>query len=161
MEGDQGQGTKVKPPMFSGERSEYTQWMIQFTVWVALYLQECASLLEGNDPEPTTEEQLLAADPATPEVDLSAARSTHVRWTARNRKLFGAIAMAMPKWLMQSLYTSCRNNGLAARIYMQNNFSAVAGNGNDRAAAITRLQRSHIGRRCWRRRWWQPLRATS
>ena len=105
MEGDQGQGTKVKPPMFSGERSEYTQWMIQFTVWVALYLQECASLLEGNDPEPTTEEQLLAADPATPEVDLSAARSTHVRWTARNRKLFGAIAMAMPKWLMQSLCT--------------------------------------------------------
>ena len=147
MEGDQGQGTKVKPPMFSGERSEYTQWMIQFTVWVALYLQECASLLEGNDPEPTTEEQLLAADPATPEVDLSAARSTHVRWTARNRKLFGAIAMAMPKWLMQSLYTSCRNNGLAARIYMQNNFSAVAGNGNDRAAAITRLQRSHIDSR--------------
>ena len=147
MEGDQGQGTKVKPPMFSGERSEYTQWMIQFTVWVALYLQECASLLEGNDPEPTTEEQLLAANPATPEVDLSAARSTHVRWTARNRKLFGAIAMAMPKWLMQSLYTSCRNNGLAARLYMQSNFSAVAGNGNDRAAAITRLQRSHIDSR--------------
>ena len=45
---------------------------------------------------------------------------------------------------MQSLYTSCRNSGVAARLYMRNNFSAVAGNGNDRAAAVTRLQRSHI-----------------
>ena len=144
MEGEQTQGTRVKPPMFSGERTDYTQWMIQFTVWVALYLQECASLLEGDDPEPATEASVLAENPATPEHDLAVTRATHVRWTARNRKLFGAIAMAMPKWLMQSLYTSCRNSGVAARLYMRNNFSAVAGNGNDRAAAITRLQRSHI-----------------
>ena len=144
MEAEQAQGTKVKPPVFSGERTDYTQWMIQFTVWVALYLQECASLLEGEDPEPATEADLLTADPATPELTLTAARATHVRWTSRNRKLFGAIAMAMPKWLMQSLYTSCRNSGVAARLYMRDNFSAVAGNGNDRAAAITRLQRSHI-----------------
>ena len=87
MEGEQGQDTKVKPPMFSGERTDYTQWMIQFTVWVALYLQECASLLEGEDPEPATDADLLTAEPATPELDLAAARSTHVRWTARNRKL--------------------------------------------------------------------------
>ena len=144
MEGEQAQGTKVKPPMFSGERTDYTQWMIQFTVWVALYLQECASLLEGDDPEPATEASVLAENPATPEHALAVTRATHVRWTARNRKLFGAIAMAMPRWLMQSLYTSCRNSGMAARLYMRNNFSAVAGNGNDRAAAVTRLQRSHI-----------------
>ena len=142
-----GQGSRVKPPTFSGERTDYTAWMVGFTVWVALYLSECAPLLEGEDPEPQTEAQVLAADPATSATDLTAARAVHTRWSTRNRKLFGALAMAMPKWLMQSLYLSCCNDGVASRDFLRTNFSAVAGDGHDRAAATTRLQRSHIDSR--------------
>ena len=133
--------TKLRPPSFSGERTDYTQWLIAFTIWVALYLQECSSLLEGEDPEPESPDDL---PDGTAEHEVAAVRFAHDRWNARNRKLFGAIAMAMPKWLMQSLYASCRNDGVLARNYMRESFSAVAGSGNDRAAAITRLQQSHI-----------------
>ena len=142
-----GQGARVKPPPFSGERTDYTTWIVGFTVWVALYLSECAPLLEGNDPEPPTEEQILQQNPATTAADLTAARAVHTRWATRNRKLFGALAMAMPKWLMQSLYLSCCNDGLASRDFLRTNFSAVAGDGHDRAAATIRLQRSHIDSR--------------
>ena len=133
--------SKMRPPVFSGERTDYTKWLIAFTVWVACYLQECALLLEGADPEPTKPDDLPAE---TPENEVAAARTTHNKWTTRNRKLFGAIGMAMPQWLMQSLYTSCLNSGVLAVAYMRASFSAVNGNGNDRAAAVNRLQKSHI-----------------
>ena len=50
----------------------------------------------------------------------------------------------MPVWLMQSLFTSCRNHGVAALRYLNINFALVAGDGNDRAAAIQRLQKPQI-----------------
>ena len=50
----------------------------------------------------------------------------------------------MPVWLMQSLFTSCRNHGVAALRYLNINFALVAGDGNDRAAAIQRLQKTQI-----------------
>ena len=140
-EGSTSSTSKMRPPMFSGERTDYTKWLIAFTVWVACYLQECALLLEGTDPEPPKPDDLPAE---TPEAEVTAARTTHDKWTARNRKLFGALGMAMPQWLMQSLYTSCLNSGVLAVAYMRASFSAVNGNGNDRAAAVNRLQKSHI-----------------
>ena len=140
-EGSSSSASKLRPPMFSGERADYTKWMIAFTVWVACYLQECAQLIEGTDPEPPKPEDLPGT---TTETNLTAARTTHSKWETRNRKLFGAIGMAMPQWLMQSLYTSCLNSGVKAVDYMRASFSAVDGSGNDRAAAITRMQKSHI-----------------
>ena len=129
---------KSRPPQFSGERAGFTQWVIAFTIWVACYVQECSALLDGEDPEPP----IVKSD--TPDAERDAVQEAHDKWAAKNRKLFGALGMAMPVWLMQSLYTSCRNNGVVALRYLNTNFASVAGDGNDRAAAIQRLQKPQI-----------------
>ena len=135
-------GTKLKPPMFSGERAEYQQWLIAFTFWVACYTQECSALLDGDEPEPP----LPGDDDEEPANDMErrAMEIAHDKWSAKNRKLYGALGMAMPKWLMQSLFTSCRNHGVRAVAFLRDSFSAAQGNGNDRAAAMRRLQETHI-----------------
>ena len=133
--------TKTRPPQFSGERANYTQWVIAFTIWVACYFQECSALLDGEDPEPPEVTHATATD------EKDAVQEAHDKWAAKNRKLFGALGMAMPVWLMQSLYTSCRNNGVKALTYLNANFASVAGDGNDRAAAIQRLQKPQIDSR--------------
>ena len=88
---------KSRPPQFSGERANYTQWVIAFTIWVACYAQECSALLDGEDPEPPD------VTPATTAEEKDDVQKTHDKWAAKNRKLFGALGMAMPVWLMQSL----------------------------------------------------------
>ena len=45
-------------------------------------------------------------------VDFAVAK--HADWRRRNKQLFGAIGTAMPAWLVTSLHTACRNDGLAA-----------------------------------------------
>ena len=129
--------TRSRPPQFSGERPDYTQWLIAFTIWVACFFQECSTLLDGGEPEPD-----VTAGGNEEETEIL--REAHAKWAANNRKLFGAIGMAMPSWLMQSLYTSCRNHGVQALHYLGANFASVAGDGNDRAAAIQRLQKTRI-----------------
>ena len=81
---------KSRPPQFSGERANYTQWVIAFTIWVACYAQECSALLDGEDPEPPH------ATPATTPEENDDVQKTHDKWAANNRKLFGALGMAMP-----------------------------------------------------------------
>jgi len=81
---------KSRPPQFSGERANYTQWVIAFTIWVACYAQECSALLDGEDPEPPD------VTPATTPEEKDDVQKTHDKWAANNRKLFGALGMAMP-----------------------------------------------------------------
>ena len=135
---------RSKPPLFSGERVEFTKWLILFTIWLALHAAECTDLLEGLDAEP--------AIPGLADVDatiesIAEATELHVKWAKRNRQLFGALGTAMPEWLATSLYTSTRNDGIGALAYLKQHFDAVAGNGNDRAAGMQRLQSSYIDTR--------------
>ena len=141
---DEAAGGKSKPPLFSGERAAFTAWLVSFTIWLAYHANECSDLLENNDPEPDTVAKLLAAGGSPSDALKKATQEVHDAWTKRNRKLFGALGSAMPSWLMTSLYTTCKNDGLKALRWLKNNFDSVSGSGNDRAAAFTRLQTKYI-----------------
>ena len=141
---DEAAGGKSKPPLFSGERAAFTAWLVSFTIWLAYHASECSDLLENNDPEPDTVAELLAAGGSPSDALKKATQEVHDAWTKRNRKLFGALGSAMPSWLMTSLYTTCKNDGLKALRWLKNNFDSVSGSGNDRAAAFTRLQTKYI-----------------
>jgi hypothetical protein len=142
--GDDLPGGRSKPPLFSGERVEFTKWFIAFTIWLALHASECTDLLEGMDPEPPRPDLVssLAAVALTEEQ-----KDDHVQWQKRNRKLFGALGTAMPEWLATSLYTSERNNGVGALKYLKTHFDAQAGSGNDRASGLQRMQASYIDKK--------------
>ena len=141
---DEAAGGKSKPPLFSGERATFTAWLVSLTIWLAYHAGECSDLLDNNDPEPDTVAKLVAAGGNPSDALKKATREVHDEWTKRNRKLFGALGSAMPAWLMTSLYTTCKNDGLKALQWLKNNFDSVSGSGNDRAAAFIRLQTKYI-----------------
>ena len=142
-------GGRSKPPVFSGERVDFTKWLIAFTIWLALHAAECTDLLEGLDPEPSAGDVASSIVGETaPDAEATAAQAElHTAWQKRNRKLFGALGTAMPQWLATSLYTSRRNDGLGAMKYLKTHFDAVAGSGNDRASGLQRMQASYIDRK--------------
>ena len=137
-------GGRSKPPIFSGERVDYTKWFIAFTIWLALHASECTDLLEGLDDEPLAPHVDIVGEGAADAETLAAASALHTAWQKRNRKLFGALGTAMPEWLATSLYTSKRNDGVGALAYLKGHFDAQAGSGNDRASSMQRLQASYI-----------------
>lgn len=143
--GDESSG-RSKPPIFSGERVDYTKWFIAFTIWLALHASECTDLLEGLDDEPPPPGPPIGEGAAEAETSAAAA-ALHTAWQKRNRKLFGALGTAMPEWLATSLYTSKRNDGVGALAYLKGHFDAQAGSGNDRASSMQRLQASYIDRK--------------
>ena len=139
-----GAGGRSRPPMFTGERAAFTAWLIQFTIWLALHAPDCTEVLEGDEPEPTVPDIIDTG--VTTEMVCDATKLL-LDWQKRNRKLFGALGTAMPEWLATSLYTSQRNDGVGALSYLRTHFDSQAGNGNDRAAALQRLQASYIDTR--------------
>ena len=144
MAANDEQGGRSRPPVFSGERVDYTKWFIAFTIWLALHASECTDLLEGLDDEPPLPEVRIGEDA---DEDDEAALALHAAWQKRNRKLFGALGTAMPEWLATSLFTSKRNDGTGALQYLKSHFDAQTGNGNDRAQGMQRLQASYIDKK--------------
>ena len=62
MAANDEQGGRSRPPVFSGERVDYTKWFIAFTIWLALHASECTDLLEGLDDEPPLPEVRIGED---------------------------------------------------------------------------------------------------
>ena len=142
-------GGRSRPPVFSGERVDYTKWFIAFTIWLALaalHVSECTDLLEGLDDEPPLPEPPVG-ESAEDEAAADAALALHAAWQKRNRKLFGALGTAMPEWLATSLFTSKRNDGMGALKYLKGHFDAQAGSGNDRAQGMQRLKASYVDKK--------------
>ena len=103
MAANEHDGGRSRPPVFSGDRVDYTKWFIAFTIWLALHASECTDLLEGLDDEPPLPELQIGEDADEDDV---AAIALHTAWQKRNRKLFGALGTSMPEWLATSLFLS-------------------------------------------------------
>ena len=88
-------GGRSRPPVFSGERVDYTKWFIAFTIWLALHASECTDLLEGLDDEPPLP-QPPVGESAEDEAAADAALALHVAWQKRNASCLGPSALPYP-----------------------------------------------------------------
>ncbi len=129
-------GGTSRPPVFDGMRNSFTAWFVLFSAWVSWRISDSGPILDETEPEPPQ-----------PDDDNNAAErrrreEARADWRRRNRKLYGAIVMAMPQWLTTSLHLQQRNDGLAAIAAIRSRFDAT--DSNDRASAVRRLSASHI-----------------
>ena len=137
-------GGRSRPPVFSGDRVNFTQWLISFTVWLALHEPDLTDIMEGDEPEPQLPN---AADPAITAEQIADATALQLNWRKRNKKLFGALGTGVPEYIRTSLYTSDRNDGVSSLTYLRTHYDSRDGDGNDRASALQRLQASYIDSR--------------
>ena len=119
-----------RPPLFDGTRGGFTMWFMAFTSFVAWRLTDCADLLDGTTPRP----------PAPGAAGHDPAETT--RWDRLNKRLYGAIAQAMPDWLRTSIFNDHRNDGVGATNFLRDSFDAV--DAADHAAHMARLQAHYI-----------------
>ena len=66
-------------------------------------------------------------------------------WDERNVQLYGALLSALPDWLKTSVYTDCRNDGLATIQFVRNSFDA--NDANDHASHLAKLGAHYIDSR--------------
>ena len=66
-------------------------------------------------------------------------------WISRNKKLYGAVGLAVPDWLKTSLHNGSRNDGVGAIAFLRLHYGA--NDSGDRADALNRLMASYIDSR--------------
>ena len=66
-------------------------------------------------------------------------------WISRNKKLYGAIGLAVPDWLKTSLHNGPRNDGVGAIDFLRLHYGS--NDSGDRADALNRLMASYIDSR--------------
>ena len=94
----------------------------------------------------------LAAWQALPDVVLNqavidAAKQLQADWDSNNTRLYGLLVQALPKWLVTSVYNTCRNDGVASIALLRQAFDANADDGGDHAAHLAKLQSKTIDAR--------------
>ena len=130
---DRGSGSS-HPPMFdASNRLNFVSWFMAFSAWVAWKLSDSATILDGTEPIP------VPKDKHAPTEDESEKLKD---WNKRNRKLYGAMAQAMPEHLRTSLYTTSLNDGLASLAYLRTNYDAA--NANDHVVQVARVAAHYI-----------------
>ena len=140
---DDQTGGGSRPPSFSGDRMGYTPWLIMFVAWVAYKLADSLPLLD--DPPQDRPADLVVGDPPpTPEEFEQRAREQR-EWDRANRRLYGAVILAVPAWLATSIHMAHRGDGRAALDYLRTQFDAQ--DRNDVAASIARVQGCYIDSR--------------
>ena len=133
-----------RPPVFSGNRIDWTAHVIAFFGWLAWKQTDCTALVE-DPPEKKPEVPGMDVDASgellnAEEIEQQTALLDD--YHKRNKRLYGAILMSMPSYLATSLHLYARNDGQKAWARLVKQFDAT--NENDLAAAIARVGGKYI-----------------
>ena len=90
-------------PRFDDQRSSYRTWLLAFSAYISLRYPDLVGIVDGTrlppPPEAGAEE-----------------RSAYLK---HNRQVYGAIAQAVPDWLVNTLYMSHPNDGQASLAHLR------------------------------------------
>ena len=133
-----------RPPVFSGNRIDWTAHVIAFFGWLAWKQTDCTALVEDPpEKKPEVPGMDVSADGDLLNADEIEEKTALLDdYHKRNKRLYGAILMSMPSYLATSLHLYARNDGQKAWARLVKQFDAT--NENDLAAAIARVGGKYI-----------------
>ena len=114
------------PPMFKATKSHYTVWFTAWCGWVSMKYPELVDVIQGDEEEPDEND-----DP-----------DGNTEWWKKNKRIYGALIIAVPTSLKTTLSANARFNGTQALEILQQRFGVV--DAGDRASALKRVQKSYI-----------------
>ena len=151
-----GDDVRARVPVFDGTRGAYLAWVIAITGYIAWKLPDAVGIADGTEPRPDADAE-AAEEPEAGEEEgeeeaaagagavAEAAAAAVARWDKLNRQLYGMLLQALPDWLKTSVHLTSANSGVALLQHLRDQYGAS--NVNDRAEAVSRVQKSYVNSR--------------